>query len=78
MLSVKKMIEMYLNYGLADETWDMMYNMTLHGLISQENWKKFFEKCKDWYIDEETNSVKNGENKILYSYDENGFLQKVA
>ena len=84
-MSVKKMIEMYVNYGLSDETWDMMYQMSIHGLISRENWVKFFDTCKDWtWSDDEkdfingNNVIVNGDGKVLYFYDENGNMKKAA
>lgn len=85
MMSVDAMVDMYLHYGLADDTWSMMYNMTLHGLISNENWKAFYEKCKDWvWSDDEkdfvndNNVIVNGAGKVIYYYNENGILTKAA
>lgn len=78
MMSVNKMIDLYLTYGLDEKTWGMMYEMTCHGLISNENWKEFFETCKDWTWSDDYNAVINGEGKALYHYDNNGYLVKVA
>ena len=78
-MSVEAMVEMYLNYGLEEETWNMMWNMAVHGLISHDNWVKFFEKCKSWTFDDSRNNIVDGiTGEVLYTYDENGNLKKVA
>lgn len=76
-ISVKKMTELYVNYGLDENTWTMLYQMTCHGLISNENWHKFYNKCKGWYFDKETNSIVDSDTEIvIYSYDDKGNLHK--
>ena len=76
-MSVKRMVDLYLNYGLDNDTWSMLWEMANHGLISRENWIKFFEKCKDWEMDDDGNAVINGNGEVLYRYDGNGNLVKV-
>lgn len=77
-MSVEAMVDMYVTYGLEDETWDMMYHMVNHGLISRENWEKFYEKCKGWSFDEEVNGIVDGETEtVIYLYDDNGNLHKM-
>lgn len=44
-MSVKSMIETYVNYGLDSTTWEMLYNMTCHNLISHDDWMKFANTC---------------------------------
>ena len=79
MMSVKRMIDLYVEYGLDERTWDMLREMSLHGLISRDNWIKFFETCKGWYFNEETNTIDDSETgKTVYVYDDNGNLHKVA
>ena len=79
MMSVKKMIDLYVEYGLDETTWDMLREMSYHGLISRENWVKFFETCKGWYFNEETNTIDDSETeKTVYAYDDNGNLHKIA
>lgn len=70
-MSVKKMVELYVKFECSEETWNMMYQMVCHGLISHDNWSKFFEKCKDWYA--EFDGIHDCE-KLLYKRDENGFI----
>lgn len=74
-MSVKAMIDLYIRYNLCDDTWNMMYEMTLHGLISNDKWKKFFDTCKGWHFvgDEET-EVADENEKVIYRYDEIGCL----
>lgn len=78
MMSVKKMIELYITYELSNTTWDMMREMSYHGLISRDNWTKFFDICHDWCFDDDENAVVNCDGKILYRRDEQGYLRKVA
>lgn len=78
MMSVKKMIELYVTYELSEVTWDMMREMTFHGLISNDNWNKFFEICKDWHMNDELTAIVDSDDKVLYKRDEQGYLKKVA
>ena len=78
MMSVKKMIELYVTYELSEETWNMMREMTFHGLISNDNWHKFLEICKDWRMDDEMAAIIDSNNKVFYKRDEQGYLKKVA
>ncbi len=77
-MSVKKMIELYVAYELSDDTWNMLREMSYHGLISRDNWNKFFDKCKSWTFTEDQQSIEDGNGKILYTRDEQGFMEKVA
>lgn len=77
-MSVKKMVELYVTYELSEETWSMMYQMRCHGLISYENWVKFYEKCKAWHITDDGQSIEDENGKIIYTRDANGFLVKAA
>lgn len=76
MMSVKKMIDLYVRYGVDEETWKMLYNMTCHGLISRENWLKFADTCTSWVC--EGNIIIDGEGNVVYRTDESGYWQKVA
>ena len=76
MMSVKKMIDLYVRYGVDEETWKMLYEMTCHGLISHENWSKFADTCASWVC--EGNIIIDGDEKVIYTVDESGYWQKVA
>ena len=79
MMSVKKMVDLYVSYGLDTNTWEMLRNMRNHNLISYENWEKFYNKCKGWYFDEEVNGIVDADTQIVvYLYDDKGNLHKVA
>lgn len=79
MMSVKKMVDLYVTYGLDETTWDMLQQMSIHGLISSDNWRKFYNKCKGWYFDEEVNGIVDaGTQIVVYLYDDKGNLHKVA
>ena len=78
-MSVEAMVDMYLTYGVEEETWEMLYRMTNHGLISRENWMKFYETCKGWAFSEEVNGIVDTDTeKTVYVYNEIGDLVKVA
>lgn len=62
-ISVEKMVELYLQYELDERTWDMLYEMSLHGLISVDAWHRFYAICAYWHLDS------NGEN-CIGQYDE--------
>lgn len=77
MMSVKAMIDLYIRYNLCEETWDMMYNMTLHGLISNDNWVKFADTCKGWhFVGENGTEVADENERIIFRYDEIGCLAR--
>ena len=80
MMSVKKMIELYVNYGLDQDTWEMLYEMRCHDLISYDNWMKFADTCKGWEFNPDDNGLTiidtDKDNKVVYKQDENGFYVK--
>lgn len=67
-MSVKKMVEMYIQFECGDNTWEMFYQMYLHGIIKYENWKKFFDKCRGWEC------VRNDQNFPMYICDSDGSI----
>ena len=76
-MTVKSMIETYVNFELSVETWEMFYQMANHNLISSETWNKFFMKCKSWTMSDDGDSVIDYDtNMIVYKRDELGFLVK--
>lgn len=79
-ITVKSMIETYVNYGLEESTWEMFYNMRCHNLISNEDWNRFYETCKGWQYDEgigHTIIDTARDCKVVYKMDEQGFYEKV-
>ena len=77
-MSVKSMIETYVNFELSEDTWDMFYQMSTHNLISFETWNQFFTKCKSWVITDDGDAIIDYDNNmIVYKRDELGFLVKV-
>ena len=76
-MSVKEMVNLYVTCGVAEETWNMLREMSFHGLISRENWDKFFETCKDWQFADDGTGIVDGNGKYLYKHDEEGFLCRV-
>lgn len=78
MMSLKKMVEMYAKYKLDEETWKMLYSMACHELISRDTWNKFFDKCSCWHMSEDAMTILDGDEKPVYTFDESGYLVKVA
>ena len=77
-ISVNSMIETYVDFELSEDTWNMFYQMAVHGLISSETWNKFFMKCKGWVLSDNGNAVIDSDNNdmIVYKRDKFGFLVK--
>lgn len=71
-LNVKNMKETLINYsGIQDEMeriWNTCWQMATLGFISQDEWKKFFDCCKGWYIEDD--QVKDSENDdaVVWTY----------
>lgn len=79
-MSVKSMIETYVNYGLDNTTWEMLYNMSCHNLISYDDWMKFANTCGGWQFDDDNGLTiidTNDDCKVVYEADENGYWVKV-
>lgn len=75
MMSVKRMIDLYVEYGVDEDTWNMLYEMSIHGLISRDNWIKFFNICASWFIDGD--AIRDGDGLMVYRIDEKGLWKKV-
>lgn len=79
MMSVKKMIDLYVTYELSEETWDMMREMSYHGLISRDNWCKFYEKCHAWEFSEDGDQIIDCDTeKVIYIRNTEGYMVKAA
>ena len=67
-ISLKSMIETYVNFQLSDETWNMFYQMANHNLISSEVWNDFYMKCKGWVMSDSGDEIIDcaNNNKIVY------------
>lgn len=77
-MSVKAMVETYINFELSEDTWEMFYNMRSHNLISEDTWTAFYNKCKGWFLTDNGDAVidTNNDEKIIYKRDSDGFLVK--
>lgn len=77
-MSVKSMIETYVNFELSEDTWNMFYQMACHDLISSETWGKFFFKCKSWAFSDDGDAIIDYDNNMMvYKRDDSGYLVKV-
>lgn len=63
-LNLKNMKETIVNYSMDqnefNKIWDTFYEMSCMGFIDQDTWKKFYEQCSGWYIDDINNCVRDG------------------
>lgn len=79
MMTVKAMEEMYVTDGLDEKTWDMLYNMTCHGLITRTNWDEFCDKCKGYtFGNNEQTTIVNEHQVPVYRMDEDGFFKSTT
>lgn len=77
-LNLKNMKETIVNYSgdqkEFDKIWDAFYQMACIGFISQDTWKKFFDQCAGWYVDDENACVRDerhcpeGVDSIVWQY----------
>lgn len=74
MISLKRMIEVYVENECSEDTWNMFYQMANHELITKDVWEKFSKKCEDWYS--ELDGIYSY-NELIYERDEDGTLVKV-
>ena len=77
-MSVKAMIETYVNFEISEHTWEMFYNMRCHNLISDDTWTAFYNKCKGWVMADSGDAVIDTANndKVIYIRDDLGYLVK--
>ena len=65
-LNLKNMKETIVNYSgdqkEFDKIWNAFYQMVCIDFIIQDIWKKFFDQCAGWYIDEENDCVRDERN----------------
>ena len=78
-LNLKNMKETLVNYSECqsefDRIWHAFYEMACMGFISQDTWKKFYDQCKGWYVDEENTEIRDSEqdDKIIWKYNPETF-----
>lgn len=77
-MNAKKMEEMYVYYGLDEETWNMFAAMRRHGIISETVWNRFNERCKDLEFGEVDGVIIHTETgRAAYVMDDCGAWHKV-
>ena len=78
-INLKNMKETIVNYSECqsefDKIWNTFYEMACLEYISQDTWKKFFEQCKGWYVDETNAEIRDSEqdDKIIWKYNPETF-----
>ena len=78
LLNLKNMKETIVNYSgnqtEFNKIWDAFYQMACIDFIDSDTWKKFFDQCRGWYVDEESACVRderntpNGIDAIVWQY----------
>lgn len=77
-MNAKKMEEIYVTYGLCEDTWNMFYNMRLHNIISEKTWARFYENCAHLEFGEVGGVIINSLTGLpVYVTDDAGFWNKV-
>lgn len=72
-MNAKEMERIYIAYGLDDDTWNMFYNMRLHGIISEKTWELFYKRCQDLEFGEVLGTIIHfGTGKVAYTQDFEG------
>lgn len=56
-MSVKKMVEIYVQYECDEKVWNMFRTMYETGIITYDKWSAFYNKCKGYYFDSELRKV---------------------
>lgn len=64
-MTLKKMVNTYINFNCDEEVWNTFNSMYRIGLISCEIWNKFYEKCKGYYYNKEDDTVRDENDNIL-------------
>ena len=78
-LNLKNMKETLVNYSECqsgfDRIWHAFYEMVCLGFISQDTWRKFYDQCKGWYVDETNAEIRDSEqdDKIIWKYNPETF-----
>lgn len=73
-LNLKNMKETLVNYSGCqsefDKIWHTFYELTCLDFISQDTWRKFYDCCKGWYVDEEKIEIRDSEHedKLVWKY----------
>lgn len=72
-LNLKNMKEIIVNYPgdqkEFDKIWDSFYEMAVIGFIDPDTWKKFYNQCRGWYIDDKLYAVRDDRTgDIIWSY----------
>lgn len=77
-MNAKKMEEMYVYYGLDEDTWNMFAAMRRHDIISYDAWNRFYERCKDLVFGDVDGVIIHAETeRAAYVMDCNGVWNKV-
>lgn len=74
LLNMKNMKEVLVNYSgdqkELDKIWDAFHVMACCGFVDNNTWRKFFEQCRGWYVDEENACVRDDleNDAIVWEY----------
>lgn len=78
-ISLERMIEIYVNSELDNDTWNMFREMHVHDLISESRWLKFYFRCSNLVFNDDRTEIidiTNEDSKVIYKRNENGHLVK--
>lgn len=56
-LNPKNMIKAYYDSHVDSAVWEAFLVMRYNGFITEKEWKKFYDTCKGWFWNFDTNTV---------------------
>ena len=78
-MSLKRMIDIYLEYWLDYDTYHMLWQMACHKIIKEETWARFVKITENWVLGGEHGQsvIDKRTGDVLYQMNEDGYLVKV-
>lgn len=71
-LNVKNMADAMIAFGEdgpgMNKVWQTFYHLYTMGFITRDEWTRFYDKCKGWYVTEETEYNFSTLSPIVHKY----------
>lgn len=64
-MTLKKMVQTYVNFECDPDVWKMISMMHLTGLITYEQYNKFYEKCKGYTFNKDDRTVRDENDMVI-------------
>ncbi len=56
-LTVKNMVKAYYDSNVDAGLWEAFLKMRYTGFVTEKEWRGFYDTCKSWFWNTDTNSV---------------------